>query len=346
MLIKTNAKGKIEWKKAIGGSRSEFGTAVQVTADGGYVVVGGTRFIGARGWDVYLIKAGSPDPNTVIVERLIVKAGKNRTLSSDSFSTSLQLPGITEAKIANTQMRIDIFSDFDDQLVYSLTPFIGDIRKVRYQKNYGAYKLNLDLKKKILQLSFTQADLTGLRSPVRIEIITDKIYGVGMAYDGEILALEGQRDVINGKQPLPMQLLLGYANALRVEKSSLQLNFKKPGADSLTLQGAIAVEDMTVNLAEEDVLVEFGDYELILPAVNTIRGGTRRVFKYHYPKGTAGPAAFGYFDLDKSQFRLIVKNEELGPMEGSVDLRISFSGFDETTTLFLKRKNDKLYVYP
>ncbi|MDI6841094.1 MAG: hypothetical protein QMD71_09685 [bacterium] len=46
----------IAWTKTYGGSGSENGRSVRQTADGGYIVVGGTSSYGAGGFDIWLIK--------------------------------------------------------------------------------------------------------------------------------------------------------------------------------------------------------------------------------------------------------------------------------------------------
>jgi hypothetical protein len=55
-LIKTNANGDTLWTKTIGGSNADDAYSVQQTTDGGYIVAGETKSIGAGDYDVYLIK--------------------------------------------------------------------------------------------------------------------------------------------------------------------------------------------------------------------------------------------------------------------------------------------------
>jgi TolB-like protein len=54
-LIKTDAKGNIQWAKTYGGTEDEFAYSVQQTSDGGYIVAGSTRSFGEDG-DILLIK--------------------------------------------------------------------------------------------------------------------------------------------------------------------------------------------------------------------------------------------------------------------------------------------------
>lgn len=58
-LIKTDRRGKLEWEKTFGGSRSESGKSIIVAPDGGYIIVGETNSKGSGITDVYLIKTDS-----------------------------------------------------------------------------------------------------------------------------------------------------------------------------------------------------------------------------------------------------------------------------------------------
>ena len=58
-VIRTDERGNPRWIRSYGGQRGERGHAVQVTPDGGFVVVGSSEFSAAGGSDVYLIRLGA-----------------------------------------------------------------------------------------------------------------------------------------------------------------------------------------------------------------------------------------------------------------------------------------------
>ncbi len=58
-LIKTNVKGDTIWTRVYGGNNLDVGTAVEQTADGGYIIVGYTQSYGVIGTDIWLLKTSA-----------------------------------------------------------------------------------------------------------------------------------------------------------------------------------------------------------------------------------------------------------------------------------------------
>jgi hypothetical protein len=61
LLVRTDSRGTVLWSRAFGGAAEEIGYDIQATADGGYVIAGGTYSYGAGGADAWLVKTGA-DP--------------------------------------------------------------------------------------------------------------------------------------------------------------------------------------------------------------------------------------------------------------------------------------------
>lgn len=56
LVAKLDRFGAVQWARAIGGAANEYGTGVDTTTDGGYIVCGYTRSFGAGNNDAYFIK--------------------------------------------------------------------------------------------------------------------------------------------------------------------------------------------------------------------------------------------------------------------------------------------------
>ncbi|MDP7109456.1 MAG: hypothetical protein QF912_00525 [Dehalococcoidales bacterium] len=55
-LVKIDEEGNEEWSQIFGDTENDGAHSVQQTADGGYIIAGGTASYGAGGWDTYVIK--------------------------------------------------------------------------------------------------------------------------------------------------------------------------------------------------------------------------------------------------------------------------------------------------
>lgn len=303
------------------------------------------------------------DPFTVTmtINKCTVKAG--RSSDQDSFAVSGTIESLGAINLAEAgQLYLKIISGTDQYLVYDqlITINAAEVKNGRFRYKHKdsrypktATTLKIDTNKQTFYFKVKNVNLAGLASPVVVEGEIGGYKFMGTAYDSEpdYLASGGSvvRDVLNGKKPVPMQLMTGYSDSLRVDKCRFKLGrINKPGTDTLTIQGALAVEDPCMSIGGEDVFVSWGDYDITLYASDLYPIGSRKAFKYKKPKGTSSSIAAAIFDLEKCKFKIVIKRAGIGSQGNQVDfsIRIGEDEFDETVSLQLTQKNASLFVYP
>jgi hypothetical protein len=257
------------------------------------------------------------------IKKMTVKAGKIR----DSQDTFLVLGSLVDSPADFTgadSISIRFGPENNPELFTQTIPFTDENLKLSTSKPSLAYKgttgaitnLKVDLAKASFSVLAANINLSGLSSPVTLQIL----FG---SYHGKITVAE---DVINGsKKPVPIFLLSGDTDALRLDKVKLGKN-----ADSLSASGGIAL--MTpVNLEAEAVTITWGQKSYLIPAGNFIKKGKGE--KYVCKKFEVGDGSTikGTFDFgSKSSFSLNVK-KSAQPLDstGTVTFELSFAGYAE-----------------
>ena len=311
-------------------------------------------------------------PSEIEIAKMVVKASKIRgEWASDSFVVSGNIYpeglGIIANPVNNgTDIHIEVIHDANSIAcghTETLNPDLIKIDAKRRKLSYiarikkgerGCIKnFKVDLIRGSYSIIAKDVNLSGLCSPVLVKITIGDYYGVGMARDAiDYLAMgiehDKVTDTINGRKSIPMRLLSGIANSLRVDKCVFRLGKgRKEGKDYLMIQGAIAIEDDSINIASENIVVGWGDPNIVeLPANDLYQIGYRKVFKYKKPRGVKSSIAAALFNLENCTFRIIIRNADIGLQANPVDFDIQFDNFNETVPLQLTRKNANLFVYP
>ncbi len=170
------------------------------------------------------------------------------------------------------------------------------------------------------KFSFTtkNADLSGLYCPVTMRITIGDLSGAGHA---------GER-IVNGRKPVPIKLMLGIKNTLRID------NFKvTKGKNKLSVNAAIAVEHTNVNLADVNVTVMLDSQTFTIPAGSFVAKKNKFVCTNAAVNG--GGSATGTFDANNCSFTLAIKQTKITSPSGYFYLAIKFADFNESELVYL-----------
>ncbi len=256
------------------------------------------------------------------IDKCTVTAGAKNKLGSIAFSGIINATACNFADADVVNVAID--SEYMDTRVLTF-PVSGHYKKGKYSFS-GTQKgvkesFKFDSKTLKFSISAKNIDLSGLSCPLNVRInIGDYNTEAGL-----------DETIVNGpKKPAPVNLLMGFGNFLRVDKT--QVKHDKTG-DQLIITGAFAVEDANVNLANTNFFVTLGPRIFMIPANN---------FKYSpgtyscsgvelFDSGTIGAR----FDFNKYSFVITLKHYSVPSYSGTVNFGIDFAGFSETTNAII-----------
>ncbi|MBN1765371.1 MAG: DUF5060 domain-containing protein [Sedimentisphaerales bacterium] len=283
------------------------------------------------------------DTDMITIDSVTLKANKDRESSKDSFSIYGSDMDLEEYDIMTAAtVFIGLYNDDESYPIFSeeidIDLFTGDNGLYRYNAKSGITSFNVDMNNDTFSIAGKNVDLSGMGSPLTVEVELGDYLGSGIAAETEEEYLETYYegltypDVINGTKPIPIILLKGQANGLQLSKTpKLKQVDTKENSDSLAIQGGIAAADDSVHLTNEEVMIEWGDYSVTIPAGGLI--GSNGKYKY---KLKDIPSVSVQIDLVKCAFKIQIKKADIPDQGDSVDLSISWTGFDETVTATLE----------
>jgi hypothetical protein len=186
-------------------------------------------------------------------------------------------------------------------------------------------KASFALNTKTAKFSFTakNIDLSGLSCPltVRIEI-------------GDYDAVADVNEAIaNGKKPVPINLLMGIKNSLRVDKSKFTRNKITDNITQLVISGGFAVKDINdANLVTNDFNINIDSQIFTVPAGKfKFSKGKFTCSKVDTSKGIAAAT----FDFNRCTFTMTIKNTNLEADAGPADFKMEFGDFSEGADISL-----------
>jgi len=249
---------------------------------------------------------------------------------SGTFTNFPDYNGITEIDVSITSLT-------DEEVIYSETLDCNssDIASGKLKYSYKIPKggdgaitsFTIDFNKKTIALKSKSVDLTGLASPLKLDI----------ACGYYTLTGEVNEAVINSKKSIPTRLMRTYRDTLVVTKAKAK-NSTTALSDTFSVSGEIAVDGDVEdsNLADQEVNIVWGDQTFTIPAGSLVAAKTGNSYKCS--KVTVS-GEFGQvtakFNLDKCTFTVSMKGADLDVTSGDVAFGINFTDFDETADLTL-----------
>ncbi|MFC1782222.1 choice-of-anchor Q domain-containing protein [Planctomycetota bacterium] len=274
----------------------------------------------------------------LIITKLIVKTPKNRQDLQDpadffSLAGAFDAPG----NVFDNSTQMDVYvGPYPETITLNLPLFkqLGDkpifIYKRRLQIDepgaIAAMKFNLRNGK--FSILARNIDLSGLEAPFDVALrIGDGYYR--SAAVGEIVA--------NGrKKPLPMLLMMGLEDSLRLYKEPKlkpnKLVMDQYDYNYLLLQGGISLAQPPVSLLNKRLDIRWGTYQDFIPTDGWITNitGDKFIYKKKVADTTPNYVNLALIDFKKCTFKIIIKNAPIGHLPAPQNLTISFDGFEET----------------
>lgn len=205
-------------------------------------------------------------------------------------------------------------------------PPIDDNELILYSINKGTAKIiktdpkshfDYSVKTHKFKVTVKNADLTGLCSPVSMSIQVGS-YIVGTEID---------EPIINGKKPIPINLLMGVKNSLRVDKAKFTRDKKTGNITQVAVSGGFSVKDNGIDMVSETFSVAVGSQTFTIPAGKfkaNKKGDSLGCARVLLPDGEVAAATF---DFNKCTFTVTIKNTNFANNAGDAFLGIDFAGF-------------------
>jgi len=276
---------------------------------------------------VYSSEVTARTTDVMLVRKCTVNASKTAGIGTISFTGDMNATADDLSGADDIQVTVDS-GNMVSPLI-EIFPIDGNSfknGKYNYTITEDTSKQSFKYDTTSRKLSFTgkNVDLTGIDCPLIIEIETGDY----------ICQAEVNEAKVNGKKPIPINLLMGVADSLRVDKITVKQNATSPASDSLTVKGGFSALDSDynadANMVEADVNVILGTQMWTIPDSNFILKKTKFTCSKKTTENESGIAA-GSFDFSTGAFMLSIKNADIDDVHNIVNFSINFSDVNVAT---------------
>jgi hypothetical protein len=218
-IVKTDANGNQEWFKTYGGSASDVAYAIQVTADGGYIITGHTLSYGTGLHDVWLIRL-----ETVIRVELV-------SFTSVVNNNSVVLEWVTASEINNLGFEIEKSQkssrqDRDKSQNWERIAFISGYGTTTETQFY--FFIDENVKPGLYSYRLKQIDFDGIfefSNEIEVEVFAPNEFSLEQNYPNPF----NPTTIIKYSIPMEERVTLKIYNSLGEEAATLIDEIKQAG---------------------------------------------------------------------------------------------------------------------
>jgi len=268
---------------------------------------------------------GAYEYTGLILNKFTLKAGKIRPaggIAYDSFSLTGRSECSTDDLAAADSILLQI-GPWSHTIDTHSALFKQSGSNPKYTYKYSGDEIvamTLDFSKGSFTAVGKNVDFSGIQAPVDITLSAGPFSQTASA--SEVIA--------NGVKPVPVQLLVGVENALRVTKCKFTAGPAGGNSDSLSVEGELAVQNTSADMTSSGVTITWGTYSVTIPPSNLVRVGDKWSFKYQKPQSTAIAVSSASFDLEKCTFKIAIKNDAIGNQGSPVSFGLTFGSFNQS----------------
>ena len=161
--------------------------------------------------------------------------------------------------------------------------------------------------------------LSGLAEPVMVELAIDGYYRG-----------RGQADSSALKKLIPLKLLSGHSDALRITRFNYRPGKTLAAGDSLDVIGEIALADISTNLAQQDITIRWGSFNVTIPAQNMHQRRSRKLFYFKPEPNSDLKVTAALFNLDNCTFFIRLRHAAISDQGEQADFGLAFDSFDQS----------------
>ncbi|MBN2021014.1 MAG: hypothetical protein JW749_12420 [Sedimentisphaerales bacterium] len=248
----------------------------------------------------------------LVISKCAVKSGHTDSISISGFI------GATADDLNNSSI-IVVSIDSDDMNMPCILTFPADGNTFQKGKfNYSGTEegikktLRINTRSHKFFFSAKKLDLSGLSNPVTIYIEIGNYIGKA----------EINEEIINGRRPTPIKLLMGIKDAMRIDR----VRVRRRSTDRLSIKGGFAVENTDVNMVDVPLSITLDSQTFTTPAGSFKAGNNKFKCSNVIIEGGIASARFNY---RKGTFWLAIRNSTITAESGDCDFRMEFGDFSE-----------------